>query len=180
MSTTWDALQARLDGLKRPTATLTICPDDDARQRLNVAKAELQGAEEYLASLADPAEGDNLEALNAEKAAAETRVKAAKSELTAAQKAFDKTAITLTFQALERQKLIDLEKEHPASEEEEANGAEHASSFAPALVSASSVDGMPLEYARHCLDTWSLGDSTDLYNAAVSVQRAQRTDLGKG
>lgn len=178
MSTTWDALKARLDGLKRPTTTFTICEDDDARRRLYEAKANLRAAESDLASLTDGRETDEDTATEA--AAAEVRVKAARSELAAAQKTFDKTAITLTFQALERQQLIDLEKQHPASEEEEANGAEYASSFAPALVAAASVDGMPVDYARHCLDTWSLADSEGLYAAAVSVQRSQRTDLGKG
>ncbi|MEU1134475.1 hypothetical protein ABZ383_32220, partial [Streptomyces sp. NPDC005900] len=110
----------------------------------------------------------------------EARAKAAKAELDAAQKAFDAAAVTLRFTALERRTLMELQEKHPPSEEEEAEGEDFAmETFAPALISAASLDGMPVDYARHCLDTWSAADASGLWNAAWSIQHQQRTDLGK-
>lgn len=172
-TTTWDALKTRLDGLKKPTTVFTICEDPDARQRLHTAKVALHDAEEILATRA---EGDETG-----RTSAEARVRDAKSAATAAQKAFDKVAVRLTFQALERKALEELQKQHPALEEDEAAGDDfHMETFAPALIAAASVDGMPLEYARHCLDTWAPGDARGLWLAAWTVQQTQRTDLGKG
>lgn len=172
MSSNWDALKTRLDGLKRPTQAFTICEDPEARQRLNRAKADLRDAEQTLAARPDD---------DANKTVFEDSVKNAKAELAAAQKAFDKVAVTLTFQALERKHLADLQAKHPATEEEEAQGEDfHMETFAPALISAASLDGMPVDYARNCLDTWAPGDAHDLWQAAWSVQNTRRTDLGKG
>ena len=175
MSSNWDALQRRLDGLKKPTATVTICDDPAARQRLALAKANAEEAKQALAGLmiANP---------DAEhRPQYEERDKAAKAELAAAQKAFDRCAVTLTFQALDRKEFDDLQKAHPATEQEEADGDDfHMATFGPALIAAASTDGMPEEYARHLLDTWTGPDAQALLTAAFSVQHQQRTDLGKG
>ena len=77
--------------------------------------------------------------------------------------------------------IVALQKQHPASEEEEASGQDWSmDTFAPALIAAASLDGMPTEYARKCLDTWAPGDARDLWQAAWSIQHQKRTDLGKG
>lgn len=173
MSTTWETLQKRLDGLKKPTTTFTICDDPAARQRLAQAKAAVLEAEHDL-GLVDAND-------EAARQTAEGRVKAAEAQLAAAQKAFDKASVTLTFQALDRKVLADLQKAHPATEEEEADGDDfHMETFGPALIAAASTDGMPEEYARHLLDTWTGSDAQDLLAAAFSAQHQQRTDLGKG
>ncbi|MFM9373276.1 hypothetical protein [Streptomyces sp. Da 82-17] len=173
MTTNWTALQKRLDTLKRPTLGFTICEDPEVRHRLNRAKTAVADAEQTLTALTAADEP--------QRPLFEDRAAAARAELAAAQEAFDKAAITLTFQALERRELEDLQAKHPASEQDEADGQDFAmDSFAPALIAAASVDGMPVDYAKHCLDTWSAADARGLWNAAWSVQHQQRTDLGKG
>ncbi|MFE1949927.1 hypothetical protein ACFW9D_05595 [Streptomyces sp. NPDC059524] len=169
----WDALKKRLDGLQRPTTTFTICQDPEARQRLYEAKAGLRAAETTLAGVPDDDE--------AGQAVAQTRVEVATMERDAAQKAFDKVAIVLTFEALERKRFEDLLKAHPPEELDEADGADFAmESFGPALIEAASKDGIPADYARHLLDTWSPADAQALFTAAWSVQHTERADLGKG
>ncbi|MFC9497644.1 hypothetical protein [Streptomyces sp. NPDC056982] len=174
-TTTWAAMQKRLDALQRPTAAFTICEDLDAKQRLTRAKNGADEAEQALATAA-AASADA-----ADRTVLEAHAKDAKAELAAAQRAFDKASITLRFTALERKELEALQAAHPATEEEEADGDEfHSETFAPALISAASQDGMPLDYARHCLDSWSAADARGLWNAAWQIQFQQRTDLGKG
>jgi hypothetical protein len=173
-ATTWDALQKRLDSIKRPTAAFTICKDPDVRLRLHEARADDGQARERLASLKDDTDAQVKLLVKAE---ADTAAK----ELTEAQKAYDKASVTLRFTALERKHLETLQKAHPPTEEEEANGQEWAmDTFAPELIAAASLDDMPAEYARHCLDTWSNADATNLWRAAWTIQHQQRTDLGKG
>jgi hypothetical protein len=172
-TTTWDAMQRRLDALKRPTAAFTICEDLEAKQRLARAKSSADEAEQALAAATG--------ADDADRTALEAQAKDAKAELATAQKAFDKASITLRFTALERKELAALQAAHPPTEEDEAEGDDfHSDTFAPALISAASLDGMPLDYARHCLDSWSASDARGLWNAAWQIQFQQRTDLGKG
>jgi hypothetical protein len=169
----WAAKQKRLDSLKPAVAAFTICDDPDLRQRLADAKASAEDAETLLRNLT--AEDEPSRPL------AEQRAERARAELAAAQQAFDKRAVALRFTAIPRKDLEDLQSKHPASEQEEADGADFAmDTFAPALISAASLDGMPVDYARHCLDTWSAADARDLWNAAWGIQHTRRTDLGKG
>lgn len=168
----WDELQRKLDGLKPAIATFTICDDENLRVRLGQAKAELASAEARLKEAASD---------GADTAAAEYRVEAARTELAAAQAAHDERAVTLRFRAIPRKQLAALEREHPANEEEEANGEEfHMDDFAPAVIAAASLDGMPLEYAVTCMSEWSAADSRDLWSAAYGIQHRNRSDLGKG
>ncbi|MEW9521801.1 hypothetical protein [Streptomyces tubercidicus] len=169
----WAATAKRLDALKPAVAKFTICDDAALRTRLNEAKAATEDAEA------------TLNALGAEDEAArpmfELRAKQAASELSDAQKAFDRAAIVLRFKALPRQELEALQNAHPASEKEEEAGEEYAmDTFAPALISAASLDGMPADYARQCLDTWSAPDAQALWRAAWAIQNQSRADLGKG
>ncbi|MFJ6608235.1 hypothetical protein [Streptomyces lydicus] len=171
--TQWATLAKRLESLKPAVATFTICDDPDLRARLNDAKAAAADADAALKSLG----ADDEPA----RPMFELRAKQATAELTDAQKAFDKAAISLRFQALPRQELENLQNAHPASEKEEEAGEEYAmDTFAPALISAASLDGMPADYAKHALDTWSAADAQALWRAAWGIQHTSRTDLGKG
>jgi hypothetical protein len=173
-STTWDALEKRLNSVKKPIAVFRLCDDPDIRDRYLTAKREADQADTHLAGLpktSDPADRTLLE----------EQAKTAKTALEAAQKAYDAHTIVLRFQGLERQKLEELLAKHPPSEKDEENGAEFAEdTFMPALIAAASLDGMPEEAAARFMRTWIPSDARALWQAAWSVQHTQRTDLGKG
>lgn len=173
-STTWDALEKRLDNVKKPVQAFHLCDDTDVRARYLAAKREAEQADAYLAGMAKDTDAEA-------RALVEQQARKAKAELTAAQKAYDAHTIVLRFQGLERQQLKDLMAKHPPSEEEEANGSEwDEDTFPPALIAAASLDGMPEEAAARYLKAWLPSDAQDLWNAAWSVQNTRRTDLGKG
>lgn len=173
-TSTWDALAKRLDSVEKPVGTLKLCPDPNVRDRYLQAKKEADHADGYLKELSKDADPDA-------RALVEKQVSDAKAELIKAQKAYDEQTITLKFTALERKRLEALQDAHPAGEEDEARGDDFAlDTFAPALIAAASLDGMPADYARQCLDTWPPSDARDLWNAAWSIQHRKRTDLGKG
>ncbi|MFD9443418.1 hypothetical protein [Streptomyces sp. NPDC060001] len=170
----WDALKTRLAQVDKPVRTFSLCQDTDIRDRYHQARRADQQAQDQLAGLPEDLEAD-ARALYAKEAAD------AAKELKAAKKAYDDHVIVLRFTALDRKALQVLQEENPPSEAEEAQGDEFAmETFAPALVSAASLDGMPVEDARTYLNTWSTGDANGLWQAAWSIQRQQRTDLGKG
>lgn len=170
----WDALQKRLDSVPKPVRTLKLCEEPEVRDRYLSAKHAFEQAERHLKALPKDVAEDA-------RALVEQQHKDAKAELAAAQKAYDTATITLRFAALERSALEALQAKHPATEEDEARGTDfHYETFAPEVIAAASLDGMPLEYAIQAMQTWSLSDSDDLWNAAWSVQRRKRTDLGKG
>lgn len=169
----WAATAKRLDNLKPAIAKFTICDDAALRTRLNEAQAAADDAEAALKSLGPDDE--------TARPMFELRTKQTAAELAEAQKAFDRAAIVLRFKALPRQDLEALQNAHPASEKEEEAGEEYAmDTFAPALISAASLDGMPVDYARQCLDTWSAPDAQALWRAAWAIQNQSRADLGKG
>ncbi|CAL9666862.1 hypothetical protein SUDANB145_07204 (plasmid) [Streptomyces sp. enrichment culture] len=174
MTTTWDALKKRLDSIKLPTATFTICEDPDVRAALHRAKDIRDRAAERLDAVTDDTDPATKDLLV-------KRLDNAEGAVSAAQKAYDKASVTLRFTALERRALEDLQRQHPPKEEAEATGDDFdLGTFAPALISAASLDGMPVEDAKHFLDTWSTADAQGLWRAAWSIQQQQRTDLGKG
>ncbi|MFJ7297544.1 hypothetical protein [Streptomyces collinus] len=173
-TTAWAEKQKRLDNMAKPTQSLTMCDDPAVRDRYQAAKQTAERAQEYLNSLSPDADKDA-------RALVEKQNKDAQAALKTAQAEYDAHTVVLTFQAIERGHLEDLQAEHPATEEDEALGREfNFDTFAPALIAAASVDGMPLEYAANAMKTWTLADSNDLWNAAWSVQQRRRTDLGKG
>lgn len=173
-TTSWDTLQKRLDNVKKPVSTLRLCDDADIRDRYLTAKRNAEQADSYAKALTEDTDPDA-------RAALDKQAKDAADELTAAKKAYDAHTITLRFTALERRELEQLQSKHPASEEDEERGNDYAfDTFAPALISAASLDGMPLDYAAHCMQSWTAGDSAALWRAAWSIQHQQRTDLGKG
>jgi hypothetical protein len=170
----WAALEKRLNDLPKPTRTLALCADADLRDRYQAAVQTHTRADEYLKSLGKDADKDA-------RALVEKKVKEAQDQLDEVKPEYDAQTVYLTFQALERDHLERLLAEHPATEEDEEKGTDfHFDTFAPELISASSVDGMPVEYAANALKKWSLSDSDDLWGAAWSAQRRKRTDLGKG
>lgn len=173
-STNWGALQKRLDGMPKPTRTLTLCADPDIRDRYLAAKRQHAAAVEYQNALSADADKQA-------KAHVDKQVTDAAAELDEAGKAYTANSVTLTFQALDRGQLEELQTQHPALEEDEEQGRDfHFDTFAPALIAAASVDGMPLEYATQAMKTWSWVDAEDLWNAAWAVQQTRRSDLGKG
>jgi len=170
----WDALAQRLDNVKKPVQAFHLCDDVAVRDRYLTAKQEAEQADAYLKALAKDTDTEA-------RALVEKQAKDAKAELAAAQKAYDAHTVTLRFTALERQQLEQLQNLHPASEEDEAKGNDFAfDEFAPALISAASLDGMPVDAARRYLDTWTPADAMALWRAAWNIQHQQRTDLGKG
>jgi hypothetical protein len=170
----WDALEKRLDSVQKPIRTFNLCEDSDVRERYLNAKRDAEQADTYLKSLPKDADADA-------RALVEREAKEATVELAAAQKAYDAKTITLRFTALERKALEKLQNAHPASEEDEARGNDFAfDTFAPELISAASLDGMPSEAARRYLETWATSDVAALWSAAWSIQHEQRADLGKG
>ncbi|MER6092454.1 hypothetical protein [Streptomyces bluensis] len=173
-ATGWDALQKRLDTVQKPVATFRLCQDSDLRDRYLDAKKEADEAARYLKSLDKDADREVRTMVEKQAAAAAAALKAVQPE-------YEQATITLRFTALERRQLEELQSRHPASEEDEAAGQDYAmDTFAPALIAAASLDGMPEDYARKCLDTWGPGDARDLWEAAWSVQQHRRADLGKG
>jgi hypothetical protein len=176
-SPSWDALQDRLRDLKKPTAVLRLCSDPEVRDRYQKAQQNADHTAGYLKQLKSQPVSPDQDALKL----VEGQNTVAQAELRAARKAYDAATVTLTFQALERQELEALQRRYPASEEDEAEGRDIAfDKFAPALISAASVDGMPEEYAREALNTWPTGDADALWEAAWNVQHRRRSDLGKG
>lgn len=172
--TTWDALAKRLDRVKKPIRTFSLCDDPDIRDRYLAAKREADRADTYLQSLSPDADTQA-------RALVEKQAKDAHTALAEAKKDYDAHTVTLRFQALEQQQLETLLAEHPPTEQDEADGAEFDSgTFMPALIAAASLDGMPVEAAARYLKTWTPVDARALWNAAWSVQHTQRTDLGKG
>lgn len=169
----WATLAKRLNALKPAVATFTICDDTELTNQLAKAKQSVEAAETDLDSLG-PEDAPN-------KAVFELRAERARAALVEAQTAFGKAAVVLRFKALPRQELEALQNAHPASEKEEEAGEDFAmDTFAPNLIAAASLDGMPVDYAKQCLDTWSAADAQALWRAAWGIQHTTRTDLGKG
>lgn len=170
----WDALEKRLDNIKKPVSVFKLCQDTDIRDRFREAQYANEQAQAGLKSLGKDADKDA-------RAIYEQQAQAAAAELAAAKKAYDAEVIVLRFAALERKDLEKLQKDNPPSEADEAAGQDFAmDTFAPALISAASLDGMPAAAAQKYLDTWHSADAAGLWSAAWSVQHQQRTDLGKG
>jgi hypothetical protein len=168
----WADKQRRLAALKPSLAVFTICDDSSLRIRLADTKAELVDAEDKLAHLTEDQEPYRPRY--------EQRLQEARTAQEEAQAAFDAKAIQLTFKAVPRDQLRDLLAKHPPTDEQEAEGQEFADAFMPDLISAASVDGMPVDDARQYLETWQHADARDLWEAAWGVQHTKRTDLGKG
>lgn len=164
----WTATRERLRNRQRPILTMTICDDTDVKARYDSAVYT-----ERRARAAAELEPDDIDLAKA--------LKAAESELAAAREAFDAVAIVLRFQALPRADFEALKKEHPASEEQTEDGlAFNIDTFGPALVAASSLDGISEEEATEYLETWAAGEADQLFSTAWNVQGETRADLGKG
>ncbi|MFF1444113.1 hypothetical protein [Streptomyces sp. NPDC058295] len=173
-SNTWDELAKRLDAVPKPVQELRLCPDPEVRDRYLTAKKDHEQADNYLKQMGKDADPEAL-------AHVQKEAQAAAEELAAAKSAYDKVTIVLKFKALPRGELEKLQNAHPAGEQDEAKGEDYAfETFAPALISAASMNEMPVDYAAKALDQWAPGDARDLWNAAWSIQHARRTDLGKG
>lgn len=164
----WSATRERLRNRVRPTATLTICDDHQAKKARAEAEVKLRYAQANRDE--DPTATGVAAAVAAAQAAMDT-----------AQAAFDEAAIVLRFQALPRPEFEALKRAHPATEEQAEEGNTlNIETFAPELIAASSLDGITEEEAREYLDTWSEGEAAALFQTAFSLQGETRLDVGKG
>lgn len=164
----WQQTLQRLRNRARPTVKLTICDDQQAKNTLAQALYAQRRIKDEASK--DPGSPESKKAL-----------RVAEAEVRKAQAAVDAASIVLTFQALERTALDELKRKHPASEEQAEDGFEFdVESFGPALVAASSQDGITVDDATVFLATWSNAEASALFNAAWEVQGESRMDLGKG
>ncbi|MFE1767184.1 hypothetical protein ACFW81_23575 [Streptomyces angustmyceticus] len=163
----WATTLERLRNRQRPTATLTICDDRDAKNALLTAQYEQRNARRLTEDDPSP---------DAKKA-----IRAADAAVTKAQAAVDAASIVLTFRALERAALDALKKAHPPTEEQAEDGYEfNADTLGPDLVAASNLDGMTEDQAREFLETWSDAEANALFSTAWNIQMESRLDMGKG
>lgn len=164
----WTQTRARLAARQRPIAKMTICDDNELKQRLAIAQNVARRAK----AAAEDTPGDkDLKKLQTQ----------AEKELEAAQAAFDEAAIVLRFQALRRPDFEALKKEHPATEEQAEDGlAFNPETLGPELIAAASLDGITVEEAAEYLTEWAEGEAAQLFDTAWQVQGETRADLGKG
>jgi hypothetical protein len=164
----WTATRARLAARQRPIAKMTICDDQQVKDRLATAQYTERRARAALEL--ESADKDLKKALAA-----------AEAELEAAQQAFDEAAIVLRFQALRRPDFEALKKAHPATEEQAEDGMQfNPETLGPELIAAASLDGITVEEATEYLTDWSEGEAAQLFDTAWQVQGETRADLGKG
>lgn len=163
----WSSTLDKLRNRQRPTATLTICDDQDVKDRLTEAKKDADRVRAH----AHSHPSDEAAQLLAD----------AESELAKAQAAFDEVAIVLRFQALKRGDFDDLKAAHPPTEAQADEGEPvNVETLGPVLIAAASLDGMTVEDAQELLEEWSAAEGAQLFYTAWNVQHHSRQDLGKG
>ncbi|MEU8101743.1 hypothetical protein [Streptomyces rubiginosohelvolus] len=164
----WEAKLAKLRARTRPTVTLTICDDEDLKQEAATARFMEQKAK----AAAEAAPSDKTlqaAAIEAEKRLAE------------AQAALDEASIPLRFQALPRDAYKELVAAHPPTEEQVGEGYDYnPDTMGPILIATACLDPITEEDARTFLTEWSQGEAESLLKVALSVQRKERMDMGKG
>lgn len=163
----WSASLERLRNRQRPTATLTICDDQDIKDRLAYARQVERRAQ---AHAEDNPGAEATELLEQAKAGAEK-----------AQEAYDAEAIVLRFQALTRTDFDALKEDHKPTEEQADEGElVNVETLGPELIAASSLDGITVDDAQRFLNEWAAAEGAQLFHAAWDVQAHSRMDLGKG
>ncbi|MGP8301999.1 hypothetical protein ACTPOK_29580 [Streptomyces inhibens] len=164
----WAAKMNRLRQRPRPQNKLRICDDTQLRQRVEETEQAAQRARIFAEASPDD-EAAAQRAVEAEAAAEQARAE------------LDDASDVLTFLALPRPVFEELIAEHPPTEKQAEEGAVfNPDTFPAALVSAASFDGMSREEAEELLNTWSVPDANDLWEAAWQVQQESRVELGKG
>lgn len=164
----WAQSLERLRNRQRPTATLTICDDQDLKDRLAYAKQIERRAQTQADTNPDSADAT---ALLAE----------AQTKLAEAQAAYDQEVIVLRFQALKRADFETLKAAHPPTEEQADEGESvNVETLAPVLISAASLDGITVEQAAEFLEEWAASEAAELFHTAWDIQLHSRQDLGKG
>lgn len=161
VSGSWQAKMQRLQSRPPLERKLKVLDDDDLKNRIAKARRDV---ERHKAR--DP-EGDEVAGAQAEL----DRLEAEAAERT----------IVLTFRGLPRKAYEQLIVDHPPTKDQKAKGMEYnVDTFAPALVSACSVDGMPVEDARMLLEEWNQTEAGMLFGAALAVNQEQRLEVGLG
>lgn len=109
-------------------------------------------------------------------------------ELAAAQEALEASTLRITFEAVGRKRYEELIAAHPATkkqhEESNAEAGQDApynvDTFPAALIAASAIDPvMTEEQANELWDEWNSGELTEMFFAAIEVNTARRSGLGK-
>jgi hypothetical protein len=166
----WSAKMDALRARKPIEASVTVPLDPEAKTDLDKAEMELalaRGRAEH-ESGKDAPDSHPLVA------------KAAKV-VAAAQERVEASTITLGFRGLPRDVYEKLMADHPPTADQEAKGEIYnVDTFPPALISACSVDGMPLADAEELVRGWNQAEVAALFHAAIYVNTTSRVDLGKG
>jgi hypothetical protein len=157
----------RLRNRKPPERTLLVRLDDSAVEAARKARSDLHTAQ-VRANAAE--EGDTGPALALEQA--EQRLRDAETALAAA-------TVELTFRGMPRDAYEQLIAECPPGEDQAAEGQTYDPElFAPALVSACSVDAMPVEDARELLTSLSQLEAGVLFETCIGLNETARMDYG--
>lgn len=164
----WAARMQRLRDRKPVERELHVYDDDSPRRDVEMAR---------LAVTAARAEASDAEA--PERAEQRRRLRKLESELEAAEADLAQHRVTLRFRALPRDVYEALQAAHPPTKEQEANGeAYNVDTFAPALIAATSVDGMTEAEATELLTSWNQAEAGALFGTAVAVNTVTRVSLG--
>lgn len=152
----WSEKMRRLRQRKAAERTLTVWLDDDAR-------SELAAAEKAYAAFDDKTTTD---------------AKRASKRLSAAQEAADEAQVRITLRGLPRAAYEELMAAHPPTDEQKEDGQVYnPDTFAPALISTCSVDGMPLEDAKELLRLLSQPETGLLFTTAIAVCTVARVEI---
>jgi hypothetical protein len=165
----WSAKMERLRTRKPIEAYVTVTLDDEAKSK--AARADIE-----LASARAQAERDSGK--DDEKHPAVVKAKKAAD---AAKEHLEDCTLKLGFRSLPRDVYEALIADHPPTDAQEAKGEVfNVDTFPAALISACSIDGMPLEDAQELLNSWNQSEAASLFQAAQWVNTMSRLELGKG
>lgn len=166
----WSATMAKLRAKKPIEHPFALVVDDNVQTALQDAATALREAHTRLNAGGEPT-AEQVETLRADVDACEVRVAEARQAL-------EDATVRLTFRALPRPAYEQLLAEHPPTDEEREQGrAYDVETFAPALISACSAEGMTVEEATELLETWNQAEAGGLFQAAVVVNQAARFRL---
>lgn len=168
----WSATMAKLRAKKPIEHPFSIVVDDNVQVELLDATTALREARWRL-DAGGESTSEQIAALRADVDGCEARV-------AQCEQALEDATVRLTFRALPRPGYERLLAEHPPTDEERSEGrGYYVETFAPALISACSVDGMSVEEATELLETWNQAEAAGLFQAALVVNQAARFRLDR-
>lgn len=200
-----DAWAAKLDRLRnrKPLERVVTFHDEEAAEAAEQAREHLTRTErrvrsEVRANRRDSEEGvDDLE----QEVSAHADVIAARAALVAAEQEQEAAAVAVRVRGLGSDIYVDLQAQYPPTAEQAKQGQEYdVSRFAPALVSACSVDDISVKQAAHLIGgqypvvdvhgvetgQWKTvpaslnqGEASLLFTTCIGVNQGSRATLGK-